>query len=403
MKKLILFAACLAAFPAGAEELRFVTALSQPVASFARLESVNNKRPAEALFVNFCNTGVSAGSISAKGLVKMNEMRLTGGSRVGSSSGQMSYQIANSDGLTVASGGSLLGAKLLAKTANPRDITVGAGVKVNSAATFAAADLASLKIGANTTVVPSAHSKDYVMIWDDSYEANYKVSSDGVEALPGAVYNSYLLRYRVNDEQQGCPYTPFPLERQVLCKEELGEDYLGTIYKKWDSSTCSWKEVSRDCKKLFSCITKFEWKTAANSSRPTECGRSELTWHYSGYSSTAMVCGNATELSYCEPGQECDCEPGKVYLWRETYTCKAKNSTTGHEDIGACGYGYYCATCKKVASLSNCAPKPKNMGNLSCSLGGGVSQGEITKQPCVGEKDGILYDCKEEMQPGNSK
>ena len=264
MKKLILFAACLAAFPAGAEELRFVTALSQPVASFARLESVNNKRPAEALFVNFCNTGVSAGSISAKGLVKMNEMRLTGGSRVGSSSGQMSYQIANSDGLTVASGGSLLGAKLLAKTANPRDITVGAGVKVNSAATFAAADLPTLNIATHTKVVPSAYSKDYVMIWDDSYEANYKVSSAGVEALPGAAYNSYLLRYRVGSEEfkgegdcpcpKGCPIQKIRTEK-CSSMPALPNGKPNQEVFLWSNDRCDWVQTA----KCISCSNLGEW------------------------------------------------------------------------------------------------------------------------------------------------
>ncbi len=201
MKKLlssIFILACCAAF-AQAEELKFVTTLSHPVASFARLESVNSARPAEALFVNFCNTGVPSGTISAKGLVKMNELRLTEGSRVGSSS-QLTYQITNENGLTIASRGSLRGAKLLAKTANPQDITVDAGVNVGADSTFAAADLNRLQIASHTTIVPSDdYSKGYTMVWDNSYKADYKITASDIKEV-GKTYDSYLLRYRSNKE-----------------------------------------------------------------------------------------------------------------------------------------------------------------------------------------------------------
>ena len=201
MKKLlssIFILACCAAF-AQAEELKFVTTLSHPVASFARLESVNSARPAEALFVNFCNTGVPSGTISAKGLVKMNELRLTEGARAGSTS-QLTYQITNENGLTIASRGSLRGAKLLAKTANPQDITVDAGVNVGADSTFAAADLNRLQIASHTTIVPSDdYSKGYTMVWDNSYKADYKITASDIKEV-GKTYDSYLLRYRSNKE-----------------------------------------------------------------------------------------------------------------------------------------------------------------------------------------------------------
>lgn len=53
-----------------ADELKFVTELSQPIGAFANVESINQKRPSETFFVNFCNTGVNTGKIEAKGLVK---------------------------------------------------------------------------------------------------------------------------------------------------------------------------------------------------------------------------------------------------------------------------------------------------------------------------------------------
>lgn len=259
MKKIILLAACLAVVPAGAEELKFVTALSQPVASFAHLESVNNKRPAEALFVNFCNTGVSAGSISAKGLVRMNELRLTGDSQVGSSS-VMNYQIMEPTGFAIGEGGSVLGAKLLAEKADPRDVVVEAGVDLNDNASFMAADLASLQIGSGTSatqVVPSDQSNDYVMEWRDDYDHDYKVLSNGVIET-GSTYDTYLLRYRKEEKGVCGSGTPAASEstRTRNCADDsnYGSDYEGVINEKYSYlPDCEWKEVSNTCKKKESC------------------------------------------------------------------------------------------------------------------------------------------------------
>lgn len=395
MKKIILLAACLAVVPAGAEELKFVTALSQPVASFAHLESVNNKRPAEALFVNFCNTGVSAGSISAKGLVRMNELRLTGNSQVGSSS-VMNYQIMEPTGFAIRDGGSVLGAKLLAEKADPRDVVVEAGVDLNDNASFMAADLASLQIGsgANTTkVVPSDQSNDYEMEWRNDYDHDYKVLSSGVIET-GSTYDTYLLRYRLEEEGVCGAGTPAASEstRTRNCADDssYGDDYEGVINEKYSYlPDCEWKEVSNTCKRKprYNCISNFSWKTASNpnSSFNEDCsnavGMLNKRWKLGSYSSK-MVCGGETEhhsgTLYCKPGESCDCEPGKVYLWRDTYHC-VTSSGIGKQ---ACGYGYYCATCKQVKSLSECASAPKSMGGENCSAGGGtLGKVDFTEMP----------------------
>ena len=386
MKKIILLAACLAVVPAGAEELKFVTALSQPVASFAHLESVNNKRPAEALFVNFCNTGVSAGTISAKGLVRMNELRLTGNSQVGSSS-VMNYQIMEPTGFAIREGGSVLGAKLLAEKADPRDIVVEAGVDLNDNASFMAADLASLQIGSgtNTTkVVPSAQSNEYVMEWKDDYDHDYKVLSSGVIET-GSTYDTYLLRYRLEEEGVCGAGTPAASEstRTRNCADDssYGDDYEGVINEKYSYlPDCEWKEVSNTCKRKprYNCISHFAWKTASNpnSSFNEDCsnavGMSNKRWKLGSYSAK-MVCGGETEhhggVLYCKPGESCDCEPGQVYLWRDTYHCVTVPGAVGKQ---ACGYGYYCATCKQVKSLSECVSAPKSMAGQSCSMGGSI-------------------------------
>uniref|UniRef100_UPI003D0B89D6 hypothetical protein n=1 Tax=Candidatus Avelusimicrobium aviculae TaxID=3416206 RepID=UPI003D0B89D6 len=53
-----------------AEELKFVTVLSQPIGAFAQVESLNEERASKTLFVNFCNTSVSTGKIDVQGMVK---------------------------------------------------------------------------------------------------------------------------------------------------------------------------------------------------------------------------------------------------------------------------------------------------------------------------------------------
>ena len=59
MKKLLsgIFILACGATWVQADELKFVTALSQPIGAFANVESINQKRPSEAFFVNFCNQG----------------------------------------------------------------------------------------------------------------------------------------------------------------------------------------------------------------------------------------------------------------------------------------------------------------------------------------------------------
>ena len=282
MKKIILLAACLAVIPASAEELRFVTALSEPVASFARLESVNSARPAEAMFVDFCNTGVNTGTISAKGLVKMNELRVLSGARAGSTS-QLTYQITDANGLTVADNGSLRGAKLLANTADPQDITVAAGVNVGAASNFTAADLNRLKIASHTTIVPSTeYSKGYTMAWDNSYDKNYKVSSAGVEALAGTSYNSYLLRYRLSEEAvcgAGAPSTANSTRtRNCADDSKYGADYEGVINEKYSYlPDCAWKEVSNTCKKKNK--GKLKWQQTYYDEYPVGPNMGDCPYH----------------------------------------------------------------------------------------------------------------------------
>lgn len=50
-----------------AEEMQFITLLAQPVGSFAKVELLNNSKPAEIFHINFCNTDAASGQINVSG------------------------------------------------------------------------------------------------------------------------------------------------------------------------------------------------------------------------------------------------------------------------------------------------------------------------------------------------
>ncbi len=65
MKKFLI--CCVVMFSAvfvAAEEMKFVTLLSQPVGSFSRVELLDQASPAEIFHLNFCNTDASGGTIT---------------------------------------------------------------------------------------------------------------------------------------------------------------------------------------------------------------------------------------------------------------------------------------------------------------------------------------------------
>ncbi len=65
MKKfLICCAVILSATCVGAENMKFVTLLSQPVGSFSRVELLDQTTPADIFHLNFCNTDAAGGTIT---------------------------------------------------------------------------------------------------------------------------------------------------------------------------------------------------------------------------------------------------------------------------------------------------------------------------------------------------
>ena len=70
-----------------AEDMKFVTLLSQPVGSFSRVELLDTSKPAEIFHLNFCNTDASGGTFAVSGSdtypVQAEKLRVLDGATLG--------------------------------------------------------------------------------------------------------------------------------------------------------------------------------------------------------------------------------------------------------------------------------------------------------------------------------
>ena len=244
---------------AQAEELKFVTVLSQPIGAFAQVESLNEERASKTLFVNFCNTSVNTGKIDVQGMVKMNELRLTGDNvQAGSATNKMNYQITDADGLELGKGGSLAGGKLLAKSANPQDVTVAASTNINTNSNFIAADIPSMTIAGSTKIVYPAESLVGSDVhWEpttDAYRYNFKVDKDkGVIKDGTTEYKSFPIRTDKRGGECRCGNSRNPFgsrhcteewnTQTCSSQESPSERRVGTIFWRFNYDTCQWYEA----------------------------------------------------------------------------------------------------------------------------------------------------------------
>lgn len=109
MKKTIVTLVALCAVTAvSAEEMKFVTMLSQPVASFAKLETLNQGATSKAFNLNFCNTSVPLGTIDVKGLSRMDQARAEANTTIGGNI--QNYALNN---IVMKPGGNITGGRAL--------------------------------------------------------------------------------------------------------------------------------------------------------------------------------------------------------------------------------------------------------------------------------------------------
>ena len=209
--------------------------------------------------LNFCNTSVNTGKIDVQGMVKMNELRLTGDNvQAGSATNKMNYQITDADGLELGKGGSLAGGKLLAKSANPQDVTVAASTNINTNSNFIAADIPSMTIGGSTKIVYPAESLVGSDVhWEpttDAYRYNFKVDKDkGVIKDGTTEYQSFPIRTDKRGGECRCGNSRNPFgsrhcteewnTQTCSSQESPSERRVGTIFWRFNYDTCQWYEA----------------------------------------------------------------------------------------------------------------------------------------------------------------
>ena len=406
MKKILtsmaLISLCGAALQA--DELKFVTVLSQPIGAFAQVESLNEERASKTLFVNFCNTSVSTGEINAQGMVKMNELRLTGDTaRAGSATNKMNYQITDANGLEIGEGGSLSGGKLLANTANPQDITVAAGTNINASSTFVAADIPSMTIGGSTHIVYPAESLTNANVaWEattDEYRYNFKVDKDkGVIKDGTTEYKSYPIRTDKRGGECRCGNSRSPFgsrhctnewNTQTCSSQETpSARRVGTIFWRFNYETCQWYEA--DPKGYESTSDWLNWKKWGTIPSHHNCqckGYDGGSYNDSTSSSFDQQYGNPNFKSGAINGNMVNessatrsrsCRYDKIHGYGEKYD----GTITGTYNFANCSWDEttdcYCST----TSRGNYAPKVQYSGTSTktrqCSAENSKWTGTIT-------------------------
>lgn len=124
MKKIFLcLAVMFSAVFVAAEDMKFVTLLSQPVGSFSRVELLDQSTPADIFHLNFCNTDASGGNITVSSSlttpVNVEKLVVDSGATLG---GNLSYVLA--DKITVYNNSGFVGGSLSAQLSGPAKILV---------------------------------------------------------------------------------------------------------------------------------------------------------------------------------------------------------------------------------------------------------------------------------------
>lgn len=232
MKKSILFAAllCLGNL-AVAENLQFVTTLSSPLGTFAQLETADPTVMAKSPVVNFCNTRVSAGTITLNGANSyLQKLNLKASTTLGGNIKE--YRIGT--GLTVnadsnITGGRLMGSNVTFDGSVDAKSDVTGTLYLSNAATVQGAKTTALTIG--SAVQTSGTGSNEEMHWSNEYNRDYTSSGSAT----GSTYTSYLLKSVGGTVAQDCSVAP-----EGMTKKYKECSCGGTLYAKWDKEACEY-------------------------------------------------------------------------------------------------------------------------------------------------------------------
>lgn len=232
MKKSILFAAllCLGNL-AVAENLQFVTTLSSPLGTFAQLETADPTVMAKSPVVNFCNTRVSAGTITLNGANSyLQKLNLKASTTLGGNIKE--YRIGT--GLTVnadsnITGGRLMGSNVTFDGSVDAKSDVTGTLYLSNAATVQGAKTTALTIG--SAVQTSGTGSNEELHWSNEYNRDYTSSGSAT----GSTYTSYLLKSVGGTVAQDCSVAP-----EGMTKKYKECSCGGTLYARWDKEACEY-------------------------------------------------------------------------------------------------------------------------------------------------------------------
>lgn len=235
MKKFILpCALALLAVSAGAEEMRLVTLLSQPVGSFARVELLDSSKPAKIYNLNFCNNSSSGGTITVTGVETDNPVNATYLlSESGSTLSSSEEQGAPVRTYKVVSGGSTLSSD--GDSWNPSTVYLVGG-----------ADLVGGTLKA--TQVEFANNNSYrrgLLVAEEDH-------GDTEFVLPGTAAASVGSFYKMNINNGAVAVFDTPASGSTRC-DSLGWGLVASAV----SSSDSYKDENTDAKVLRGCTQKI--------------------------------------------------------------------------------------------------------------------------------------------------
>ena len=310
MKKFILpCALALLAVSAGAEEMRLVTLLSQPVGSFARVELLDSSKPAKIYNLNFCNNSSSGGTITVTGVETDNPVNATYlVSESGSTLSSSEEQGAPVRTYKVVSGGSTLSSD--GDSWNPSTVYLVGG-----------ADLVGGTLKA--TQVEFANNNSYrrgLLVAEEDH-------GDTEFVLPGTAAASVGSFYKMNINNGAVAVFDTPASGSTRC-DSLGWGLVASAV----SSSDSYKDENTDAKVLRGCTQKI---TTTDPEEP-DPGTNTLSWkcHLGNY---VIVPANGCQTTPGLPngGVTCTTEG-------ETKAGRIKSSRPGYSDYFCHEYSCIC-------------------------------------------------------------
>ena len=295
-----------------AEDMKFVTLLSQPVGSFSRVELLDTSKPAEIFHLNFCNTDASGGTIAVSGSdpypVQAKKLRVLDGATLGGN-----IKTFNVNTITIgadSSFGDFTGGTLQVKTTAPARIIVDEDSDEDN----------------HTGSATFIHGNDVTINNADFYRMNI----DGVAYLKQAASsaNQKTLSWKqvspsgTTDFPQGYVLT----SHSGLTPDEDDDNSSTGDDDNGSGSTKTWQKVSYNNSQRPSFGCPYDLRTNNHSGTSTQACNS-WTWNGKNVAACGMqpVAGQSCSLhidSYCYTNCRISGNGTECYYYADLWTCK---------------------------------------------------------------------------------